>query len=75
MAKSNDTKAIENLVKGLSGAGITATAELIKKVKPKIDEKKKNKERKRTGVPRKERVGLNQGTKGVNTNNNGGKLK
>lgn len=73
MAKNK--KAVENLVKGLSGAAITATAELIKKVKPKIDEKKRNKERTRTGVPRKERVGINPGTKDINTNSNGGKLK
>lgn len=70
MAKNNNTKAIENLVKGLSGAGITATAELIKNVKPKIDEKKKNKERKRE-LPKRNDVGI---TKNPNTIKNGGKI-
>lgn len=63
--------AIKALVKGISGAAITGTAELVKRVGPEIKKKKQTKERTREGKPKLLRPGLG---KGENTLNKGGKL-
>lgn len=68
MATNN---AIKALVKGISGAAITGTAELVKKVGPEIKKKKQTGERTREGKPKLLRPGLG---KSENTLDKGGKL-
>lgn len=63
--------AIKALIKGVSGAAISGTAELIKKVGPEIKKKKQTGEKTRDGKPKLLRPGLG---KGENTLNKGGKL-
>lgn len=68
---ANKNKQIEGLVRGLAGAAITGTVELIKKVGPEIKKKKETREKTRNGKPKTLRPGLG---KGEHTLNKGGKI-